>query len=505
MSRRCCILCGLSSVALTLILFLSSAFGQSYLDLEDRIVEHVLDNGLKLLILERHEAPVFSFLTYVDVGGANEEVGNTGLAHMFEHMAFKGTRTIGTTEYGKEKAALEKVDRAVERLLAESRKGAQADSTQLAQLDEAFKKAQEEAAGYVVSNEYGRIIEEAGGVGLNAGTGSDATMYLYSLPSNKLELWAFLESDRMAHPVLREFYKERDVVMEERRMRSESQPIGRLIEEFLAIAYKGHPYGQPVIGHMSDIEGLTRTEAKAFYRRHYTSSNMTTAVVGDVATDEVIELAEEYFSELPTGPKPPPVETVEPPQLGERRVVIEDPSQPLIVIGYHKPDARHPDDAVFDAITDIIGVGRTSRLYKSLVKEKKIALQVGAFPGFPGNKYPNLFVFYAFPAKDHTVEEMEEAIDAEIERIKTELVGEEELSGVKTRTRANFIRGLRSNSGMAGQLTFFEGVTGDWRNLFKVVEQINAVTAEDIQRVANEYFQKKNRTVGMLVTKGENH
>ena len=192
MSRRCCVLCGLSSLSLTLILFLSSAFGQSYLDLEDRIVEHVLDNGLKLLVLERHEAPVFSFLTYVDVGGVNEEVGNTGLAHMFEHMAFKGTRTIGTTEYGKEKAALEKVDRAVEHLLAESRKGAQADSTQLAQLEEAFKKAQEEAAGYVVSNEYGRIIEEAGGVGLNAGTGSDATMYLYGLPSNKLELWAFL-------------------------------------------------------------------------------------------------------------------------------------------------------------------------------------------------------------------------------------------------------------------------------------------------------------------------
>jgi predicted Zn-dependent peptidase len=183
-------------------------------------------------------------------------------------------------------------------------------------------------------------------------------------------------------------------------------------------------------------------------------------------------------------------------------VVIEDPSQPLVVIGYHKPDARHPDSAVFDAIMDIVGVGRTSRLYKSLVKEKKIALQIGAFPGFPGDKYPNLFVFYAFPTRGHTAEEMEEAIDAEIERIKTELVSEEELRGVKTRTKANFIRSLRSNSGMADQLTFYEEITGDWRHLFKVVEEINAVTAEDIQRVANQYFQKRNRTVGMLVTKG---
>ena len=503
MSRRFSFLCGLSSLWMVLIFSLPSVFGQGYLDLEDQIVEHVLDNGLKLLILERHEAPVFSFLTYVDVGGVDEEVGNTGLAHMFEHMAFKGTRSIGTTDYGKEKAALRKTDQAFERLLAERRKRGQADSTRLAQLEEGFKKAQEEAAGYVVSNEYGRIIEEAGGVGLNATTGSDATRYFYSLPSNKLELWVFLESDRMAHPVLREFYKERDVVMEERRMRSESQPIGRLIEEFLALAYKAHPYGQPVIGHMSDLEGLTRREARTFYRKHYIASNMVTAVVGDVETDKMIQLARKYLSKLPTGPKPPPVETIEPPQLGERRVVIEDPSQPLLLTGYHKPDARHPDDAVFDAITDIVGQGRTSRLYKSLVKEKKIALQVGAFPGFPGNKYPNLFVFYAFPAKGHTAEEMEEAIDAEIERIKTELVSEEELKGVKTRAKANFIRGLRSNSGMASQLTFYQGITGDWRNLFRVVDQINAVTAEDIQRVANAYFQKKNRTVGMLVTKGE--
>lgn len=489
--------------ALWLILIVPSvSFGQGYLDLENQIVEHIMDNGFKLLILERHEAPVFSFLTYADVGGVNEEVGNTGLAHMFEHMAFKGTRAIGTMDYKKERVALEKVDQAFERLLAERRKRDQADSTRLAQLEETFKKAQEEAAGYVVSNEYGRIIEEAGGVGLNATTSSDATRYFYSLPSNKLELWAFLESDRMAHPVLREFYKERDVVMEERRM-SESQPIGRLIEEFLALAYKGHPYGQPVIGHMSDLEGLTRGEAQGFYRTHYIASNMTAAVVGNIEAEEVIRVARKYFSKLPTGPKPPPVETIEPPQLGERRVVIEDPSQPLVIIGYHKPDARHPDDAVFDAITDIVGIGRTSRLYKSLVKEKKIALQVGAFPGFPGNKYPNLFVLYAFPAKGHTAEEMEEAIDAEIKRIKTELVSEEELKGVKTRTSANFIRNLRSNSGMASQLTFFEGVTGDWRSLFKAVEQINAVTPEDIQRVANEYFQRKNRTVGMLVTKEE--
>jgi len=211
-------------------------------------------------------------------------------------------------------------------------------------------------------------------------------------------------------------------------------------------------------------------------------------------------LAERYFARIPGGPKPEPVETVEPPQIGERRVAVEDPAQPFVLIGYHKPGINHPDNAVFDAITDIIGMGRTSRLYKSLVKEKRISVAASGFQGLPGNKYPGLFLFYAMPAKGHTNQECEQAIYEEIEKLRAELVTPEELEKAKTRARAGLIRQLDSNSGLAEQITFYEVVTGDWRNLFTQLDQIEKVTAEDIRRVAKEYFTKKNRTVGVIET-----
>jgi len=314
-----------------------------------------------------------------------------------------------------------------------------------------------------------------------------------------VELWVSLESDRFLYPVVREFYKEKDVVMEERRM-MQNNPQGRLLEDFLAIAYKAHPYGEPVIGHMSDLRTLMRGEAEAFFEKFYGPSNLTIAIVGDVDPPDIKKLAEEYFSRIPSGPKPDPVETEEPPQRGQRRVVVEDPSQPFVVIGYHKPNINHFDNAVFDTITDIVGMGRTSRLYKSLVKEKKIAIAASGFQGLPGNKYPGLFLFYAVPARGHTNQECEEAIDAEIERLKTELVSPEELEKAKTRSRASLIRQLDSNRGLAAQLTFYEVVTGNWRNLFRQLDKIEQVTAEDIQRVAKEYFTSKNRTVGVIET-----
>jgi predicted Zn-dependent peptidase len=309
-----------------------------------------------------------------------------------------------------------------------------------------------------------------------------------------------MESDRFLNPVLREFYKEKDVVMEERRLGTESQPVGRLLEEFLAIAYKAHPYGEPIVGHMSDLETLTRSEAEAFFKKYYLPSNLTVAIVGDVNPQEVRELAQKYFNRIPGGPKPDPVETVEPPQLGQRRVIMQDPAQPFVLIGYHKPSINHPDNAVFDAITEIVGIGRTSRLYKSLVKEKKVAVAASGFPGMPGNKYPSLFLFYAVPARGRTNQECEEAIYAEIDKLKNEPVLPEELEKAKTRSRAGLIRQLASNSGLASLLTFYEVVTGDWRNLFKQLDDIDRVTAEDIQRVAKKYFTTKNQTVGIIDT-----
>ena len=473
---------------------------QNVADFEKRMTEFTLTNGLKFLVLERHEAPVVSFHTYADVGAVDEVWGITGIAHLFEHLAFKGTTTIGTRDYKDERKAMDKIDEAFLALKAERRKGDRADKARLEQLGKQFKEAQEQAQKYLVHDEYEETLSREGSAGFNAYTSNDATQYIVSLPSNKVELWMMMESDRFAHPVLREFYKEKDVVMEERRLGVESQPIGRLLEEFMAIAYKAHPYGDQVVGHMSDLETMTRAEAEAFFKKYYEPSNLTIAIVGDVNPQEIKRLATEYFSGIPSGPKPDPVETVEPPQLGERRVVLEDPAQPFVLIGYHKPDIHHPDDAVFDAITDIVGEGRTSRLYKSLVKEKRIAVAASGFQGMPGAKYPSLFLFYAVPAKDHTPDECEQAIYAEIEKLKSEPVTPEELARAKTRARAGLIRQLASNSGLAAMLTFYEVVTGDWRDLFKQLDKIDKVTAEDIQRVANEYFTTKNRTVGIIET-----
>jgi predicted Zn-dependent peptidase len=487
------------------LLLLACALAPSLLFTQDgfkavqsQVVEHTLKNGLKFLILPRHDAPVVSFHTYVNVGAVNESRGITGLAHIFEHLAFKGTSDIGTKDYKKEKVALDALEKAWTAWRAESKKGAGVDSTKLKQLRAAFEQSQETATNLVENGEFDKIIEQQGGVGLNATTGADATQYFFSLPSNKLELWFTLESSRFFDPVIRDFYKEKDVVMEERRMRTESNPIGKLVEEFLAVAFKSHPYKEPVIGHMSDLQGVTRDEANAFFKKYYVPSNMVIAIVGDVDPKETIRLAEVYFGRLPAGTPPPDVRTVEPEQQSERSVTLREESQRVLLLGYKKGSARDPDASVYDAIEDVMSSGRTSRLYKSLVRDKKLAIQAAGFSGFPGQKYPNLFAFFAIPAQGKTNEECITAINDEIEKLKRESVTEEELQAVKTRARANLIRSLADNGGMAGQLTFFQAITGDWRNLFKQLDEINAVTVADIKRVANKVFVNSNRTIGTI-------
>jgi predicted Zn-dependent peptidase len=486
--------------ALVLFLWLilgPAALGQDLAEFETRLTRFTLDNGLTFLVLERREVPVVSFHTYADVGAVDEVKGITGMAHLFEHMAFKGTRTVGTTDYEAEAAAMARMDELFAAIKRQRRKGDQADPAVLQKLQEEFEQADQEAQKHIVPDEYEEVLTQQGADGFNAYTSQDATQYIVSLPSNKLELWMMLEADRFAHPVLREFYKEKDVVMEERRM-MENSPTGRLYEEFQGIAYLAHPYGESVLGHMSDLQTMTRPEAEAFFRTYYRPSNLTIAIVGDVDPAHVKRLAETYFGRIPSGPKPEPVETVEPPQRGERRVTVEDVAQPIVLIGYHQPSVNHPDNAALEVVSEIVGVGRTSRLYRSLVKDKKIAVSASA--GLNPTKYPSQFLFYVVPAKGHTTQECEQAVYAEIEKLQTEPVSPEELAKAKTRSRAGLIRSLDSNSGLAAQLTFYEVVMGDWRNLFQTLERIEQVTAADVQRVAQTYFTRKNRTVGVIET-----
>src|ERR1700731_514353 len=486
---------------LALILLLASiARAQDVASFEKRIAVKKLTNGLTLIICERPEAPVFSFFTMVDAGSAQDPMRKTGLAHMFEHMAFKGTDTIGTTDYAAEKVALEKVEKAYAAYIAERDKTVGRDESTLKELEKAWKDAIAEADKYVVPNQFGKIIEQSGGQDLNASTDYDETDYHYSLPTNRLELWAYLESERFLHPVMREFYKERNVVIEERRLRTDSNPIGRLLEQFTAEAFEAHPYHRPTIGWMSDLNTFSATDARRFFDTYYVPSNITVAVAGDVKASNAMPILEKYFSRLPARPQPDEATTTEPPQNSERNVVLKDPSQPLYLEGYHRPDYRSKDDAVFDAITDLMSEGRTSRLYRALVRDKKIASFSAGFTGLPGNKYPHLFAFYAFPLPGHTPQEVGDAIHVEIERLKKEDISDEELRMIKTRAKANLIRGLADNEGLANQLAIYQTRYGDWRELFSSVDRIDKVTKADIRRVAYETFNDTNRTVGVIET-----
>ncbi|HPG84023.1 MAG TPA: pitrilysin family protein [bacterium] len=483
---------------LLLLLATAGLQAQGYLDLQNQVVKHTLDNGLRLLILERHEAPVVSFVTYADVGAVNESEGITGISHIFEHMAFKGTRTIGTKDLEAELKAMAKEDETYCAWRAEFALGALADPAKLQELDQAHKAAVAEAKQYVVTNELGQAIEQAGGTGMNAGTSYDQTVYFYNLPSNKVELWMSLESDRFLNPVLREFYTEKEVIMEERRLTTDNQPIRKLLEEFLAAAYKAHPYGEPVIGHMSDIKTISRQDAIDYFKIHYTPANLVLAVVGDVKAAEVIRLAETYWGRLPKSPQRRPVFTAEPPQLGQKRIEVEDAMQPILLLGYHRPSVYHPDAAALNAISDVLGSGRTCRLYKSMVKEKKIAVAVAAIAGLT-EKYDNLYLFLAVPAQGHTTAECETAILEELEKLKKEPLTAEELAAVKTRAKASFLEGLDSNSGLAQQLADAEVRYRDYREMFKQVPKIEAIQAADIQRVAEEIFTRRNSTVAVIV------
>ncbi|MGB7378204.1 MAG: pitrilysin family protein [Rivularia sp. (in: cyanobacteria)] len=473
---------------------------QPYLNrVVENLTEFKLDNGMKFIVLRRPEAPVVSFVTYADVGGVDEPEGKTGVAHFLEHLAFKGTDRIGTTNYAREKRLLDRLDQVAAQIQQAEAAG---EKDKVAQLQAKFKQIETQARKTVNQNELGRIVEQAGGVGLNATTSSEATKYFYSFPANKLELWMSLESERFLNPVLRrEFFKEKDVILEERRMRVDNSPIGQMIEKFNDTAFQKHPYKRPVIGYDKDIRNLTTEDVQKFFDTYYVPSNLTVAVVGDVKPAEVKKLAEAYFGRYEAKAKPEQKLAVEPKQTQEKEFTLNLPSQPWYLEGYHRPSLNDADNAVYDIIGSLLSDGRTSRLYKSLVEKQQLALAAQGFSGFPGDKYPNLMLFYALTAPGHTVDEVAAALTEQIELLKTQPVSAQELERVKTNARAGLLRSLDSNMGMAQQLLEYEVKTGSWKNLFEQLEKIEAVNAQDIMRVAKETFVAENRTVGKLLPK----
>jgi predicted Zn-dependent peptidase len=469
--------------------------------LEEKVIEHTLKNGMKLLLVERHTSPTVSAWIRFRVGSVDERSDERGIAHLLEHMLFKGTTTLGTKDYAAEKPILDRIEQTAGLLMAEKLKRAAAGKARISELEKQLTALEADASKYVIKDEFFELYSKNGGVGYNAFTSRDGTTYLISLPSNKLELWAAIESDRMEHAVLREFYTERAVVMEERRRSYDADPESKLWETFVASTFLAHPYGQPTIGWMADIENLSRTKAEQFFHSYYAPNNSIVAIVGDINPAATIALVERYFGSIKPGRVPGAVTAEEPKQGGERRIELVAESESTLIMGFHKPAINTPDDYVLDVINMILGNGRTSRFHKGLVIEKQLATDVGVFDA-PGNRYPALFVINANPRAPHTVKEVEEAILAELELLKAEPVAERDLQRILNKIEYEEARRMGTNGGLARNLTEYDATTGNWRYMIEYRRKVASITPADIQRVAQQYFTRENRTVGFITKKG---
>jgi len=485
------------SVTFIVLLSAATCFGQG---LADKVHEHTLKNGMKLLMVPRHTSPTVAAWIRFKVGSVDERSDERGLAHLLEHMLFKGTKTLGTKDYAAEKPILDRIEVTAQKLMAEQIKREKADPKLVQELTNELRSLEKEAEKYVVKEEFADIYARNGGSGYNAFTSKDGTTYIINLPANKMELWAAIESDRMQNPVLREFYTEMNVVKEERRRSYDAQPEGKLWETYLANAFNAHPNGQPIIGWMSDIENLTRTKAERFLKKYYAPNNAIVAIVGDIDPQQTIALVEKYFGAIPPGEPVGPVAVEEPQQAGEKRTEVIGDAEPELMIGYHKPTLPAPDDYVFDVIDMLLTNGRTSRLYQKLVLEKQLATSVSSFSA-PGSRYPNLFILSASPRAPHTVSEVETAIYQELDRLKTEPMTAKELQQILNHLEFQESSQMASNGGLARNLTEYEAVAGDWRYLIEHRQKVAAITPDDVMRVAKQYFTRENRNVGFITKK----
>jgi predicted Zn-dependent peptidase len=466
------------------------------------VIERKLDNGLTILMVENHQSPTIGLIIQFAVGSVDEWDGISGSAHILEHLLFKGTAEMGSTDWKKEKAILDQIEMKAQELRLERGKESRADNGRLLLLKTELDSLQEAARGFVEPNPYDRIYTENGGQGFNAGTSWDGTNYQVALPSNRLELWMKIESDRLKAPILREFYTELGNIMEERRLRTDDQPagpLGKVGEMIYATAYTAHRYGVPVIGWPSDIQEVTRTEVETFFRKYYAPNRVTLGIVGDIDPDKVTEMAKAYFGSIPRQPDPVPPRTVEPAQKGERRFEVEYDAETRVLAAWHITDGHHPDYPALLMLENVLTGGRSSRLIANVIEKQKVASAISSYTGIPGERYPGLFILEMTPLPPHTTLELENAVYAEIDKLKAEPPTQAELDAAKLRYRKQFVNGLEDNLGLATALAYNNATLGDWRDSFRRAEAVAAVTPADVQRVAATYFTKANRTVGTLV------
>ncbi|MCC6933833.1 MAG: insulinase family protein [Deltaproteobacteria bacterium] len=464
----------------------SVAYGADLIDLsqlQSRVKTFTLSNGIRVVAYRREQAPVFTGQIWVGVGGVNEQKGNTGLAHFLEHMAFKGSEVVGTKDYQKEKPLLDKL----ESLMADPQKNELEIKALYLELDKLW-----------VDNEFGSLYKQRGATGLNAATSKDSTNYTVSLPKSELEYWCWLESDRLLNPVFRQFYKERQVILEERRMRYENDPGGQLYEALLGNAYHQHPYGLPLIGWPEDLESITPEQMRTFYRRYYRPGNTVISLVGDLDLSNIEPMLEKYFSRIPQGAAESLANIpAEPQQLAERKVEVNYKAQPQVLIGYHKPTYPNIDDFHFAVLHALLAEGRASIFEKELVQEKKIFTALATSEA-PGEKYPSLFLVAGYPRAGVKMSEAINQVQAIIDRLKQEKVKESDLVAAKRKVKVSIISSLEDNEGLAeimgkGILYF-----GDWRRVIEFYNAVESTSAEDIMNLAKRYLNVENRTLVTL-------
>jgi predicted Zn-dependent peptidase len=497
------------------LLFLASALAVPLAAAEKpqiNVQEFTLPNGMRWLLFERHDSPTIVGGWVAHVGSVNEREGITGISHLFEHMMFKGTRTIGTKDIDADLRIIDEQEKIRSQMREELkvmrerlRKGEIDDiakpenqTPRYRELDKRFDLLVQKQRETLVKDQLVQIYTKNGGEGLNAGTSEDWTVYFVRLPANRIELWSWLESDRLLNPVFREFYSERDVVYEERRMRTESTPLGKYDEAFNALFWESSPYKWPVVGWPSDVASITKAQADAYFGTYYAPNNLTGVLVGDFNAQAVRPMIERYFGRIPHGKiDPPEVVTTEPEQIGEKRFDAEAETSPTVRIWWHGVPFINKDRTVVDVLTDILS-GRTGRLYKGLVTGRQVANEVSASVDL--KKYEGSIQVEGTVKEGKDPAAVEQAIYEELDKLKNEPLPAEEMQKVKNQAKANAFRRLSSPFSIALQLMIYDGL-GDWHYINTYAEEVDRVTAADIQRAARQYFTKENRAVGVFLRK----
>jgi predicted Zn-dependent peptidase len=479
---------------------------------EKMVQEFTLDNGMHFIVVERHQFPTVSCIILFDVGAGDEPVGKTGMAHLLEHLMFKGSRDFGVTDWEKEKSLFEEANKAthewisaLDKTLTEHPQGVfkedekMPESQSLAAVDKTIKDLLDKEREYIIKDEFWGTYDRHGGSMQNAFTSEDSTGYFVVLPANKFELWAILESDRLKDAVFREFFSERDVVMEEKRRSDESVPDDMLGNLENTLAFPVHPYGRPVVGYWDDLRHLAYEDVQNFYNTYYRPNNCVAVVAGDITLPKVQELAKKYFEPLPKGAIPVRHWTGEPPLDGPRGGAVYFDAQPQIMLAYRVPSIGHPDFPALQLAANVLGRGESSRLNRRIVLDQKMAPSAASWCSPRKEAY--LFEFNSTPFKDHTIEEIERAFREEVGKLAAEGPAEKELAKVKNQFHASTVYRLESPTWYAFWLAQNAIQYKDWRFGYRYLDRIDAVTADDIKRVLKKYVVPENEIRVVLMKK----